>query len=51
MWLIEFKSFIGTFFLWGGLGDVFKFHLVKWLKICTSIKSGGLRVKNLIQFD
>jgi hypothetical protein len=32
-------------FLWGGLSDEFKFHLVKWSKICTRIKSGGLGVK------
>jgi hypothetical protein len=25
---------------WGGLSDDFKFHLVKWQKICTLIKSG-----------
>lgn len=24
-------------FLWGGVGEEFKFHLVSWSKICTSI--------------
>ena len=24
-------------FLWGGLGDEFKFHLVKWSKVCSPI--------------
>jgi GTPase involved in cell partitioning and DNA repair len=34
-----------------GIGDEFKFHLVKWSKICTLIISWGLRVKTLIQFN
>jgi hypothetical protein len=38
-------------YLWGRFGDEFKFHLVNWLEICTPIKSGGLGVKNLIQFN
>jgi hypothetical protein len=38
-------------FIWSGLGDEFKFRLVKWSKICTAVKSGGLGVKNLIQFN
>jgi hypothetical protein len=29
-------------FLWGGIGDKFKSHLVKWLRICTPMNSGGL---------
>jgi hypothetical protein len=33
----------------GGIGD--EFHLVKWSNICTLISSGGLGVKNLIQFN
>jgi hypothetical protein len=32
----------------GGIGEEFKFHLVKWLKICTPIILESLRVKNLI---
>jgi hypothetical protein len=35
-------------FLWGGTGDEFKFHLGNWARICTPIKSSGLRVRNLI---
>jgi hypothetical protein len=35
----------------GGIGDEFKYHLVKWLAICTLITSGGLGVKNMIQFN
>jgi hypothetical protein len=38
-------------FLLGGIGYEFKFYLVKWSKICTMIISGGLWVKNLIQFN
>jgi hypothetical protein len=38
-------------FMWGELHDEFKFHLVKWLKFFASIKSGGLGVKNIIQFN
>jgi hypothetical protein len=38
-------------FLWGDIGDEFKFHLVNWMRICTSINSSGLGVRNLIQFN
>lgn len=38
-------------FLWGGLGDKFKFLLVKWSKICEPLKSGGLGIENLILFN
>jgi hypothetical protein len=32
-------------FLWSGMGDSHKFHLLKWTKICEPIRSGGLGVK------
>jgi hypothetical protein len=35
----------------GGIGDEFKFHLVKWSKFVLRMKSGGLGVRNLIQFN
>jgi hypothetical protein len=38
-------------FLWGGIGDEAKFHLVKWNRICTPLHSGGLGVHNLTQFN
>jgi len=38
-------------FLWRGIGDKFKFHLVNWSKIRSPIISGGLGVKSLIQFN
>jgi hypothetical protein len=38
-------------FLWGGIEDEAKFHLVKWNRICTSLHSGGLGVHNFIQFN
>jgi hypothetical protein len=31
-------------FLWGGLGDEFKFHLVKWSKVSSPISEGGLGI-------
>jgi hypothetical protein len=38
-------------FLWGGIGDEFKFHLVNWRTICSSKASGGLGVRNLVMFN
>jgi hypothetical protein len=38
-------------FLWGRLGDEFKFHLVKWCKVCSPISEGGLRIWNLRTFN
>jgi hypothetical protein len=29
-------------FLWGGLGEKFKFYLVSWSKVCSPIFKGGL---------
>ena len=34
-------------FLWGGLGDEPKFHLVNWTTVCTPLSSGGLGIRNL----
>jgi hypothetical protein len=34
-------------FLWGGLGEEFKFHLVNWDSVCSPVQCGGLAVKNL----
>jgi hypothetical protein len=38
-------------FLWGGVGDEFKFHLVNWSKICMTKEARGLGVRNLIHFN
>jgi hypothetical protein len=38
-------------FLWGGIGDKFKFHLVNRSKICTPISSSGLGVRNMLLFN
>ena len=38
-------------FLWGDVGDEFKFHLVNWSKICMTMEAGGLGVRNLIHFN
>uniref|UniRef100_A0A2N9GKR1 Reverse transcriptase domain-containing protein n=1 Tax=Fagus sylvatica TaxID=28930 RepID=A0A2N9GKR1_FAGSY len=38
-------------FLWSGLGEELKFHLVSWPKICEPIYSGGLAIRNLRRFN
>jgi hypothetical protein len=38
-------------FLWCGIGDEVKFHLVNWNRICTPLKLGGLGVHNFIYFN
>ena len=38
-------------FLWGGLGDEPKFHLVNWSTVCTPHSSGGLGIRNLRTFN
>jgi hypothetical protein len=35
-------------FLWGGMGDEFKHHLVGWDTVCTLKEAGGLGVRILI---
>lgn len=38
-------------FLWVGIGDEFKYHLVSWLKVCTTISEGGLGIRNSMMFN
>ena len=38
-------------FLWGGMGDESKFHLMKWADVCKPIQCGGFGVKNLQLFN
>jgi hypothetical protein len=38
-------------FLWGGINEEFKFHLVKWSKICSLMQYGGLGNRNLSKFN
>jgi hypothetical protein len=38
-------------FLWNGMGDETKLHLVNWHRICSPIKAGGLGVRNVINFN
>jgi len=38
-------------FLWSGLNEEFKFHLVKWLQICSPMQFGGLGIRNLCEFN
>jgi hypothetical protein len=38
-------------FLWGGMGEEHKFHLVAWDRICSPIQQGVLGVRQLIPFN
>ncbi|KAG7987145.1 hypothetical protein I3843_03G118100 [Carya illinoinensis] len=38
-------------FLWSGIGDEFKFHLVGWEKVCTPLRVGGLGVHTVRLFN
>jgi len=38
-------------FLWGDLGDGFKYHLVGWREVCVPIPSGGLGICDLALFN
>jgi hypothetical protein len=38
-------------FLWGGIGDEFKYHLVNWHTICTPIQQGGLGLRQVVPFN
>ncbi|KAG7965770.1 hypothetical protein I3843_08G016900 [Carya illinoinensis] len=38
-------------FLWSGIGDEFKFHLVGWDKVCTPLRVAGLGVHNVRLFN
>jgi exonuclease III len=38
-------------FLWGGLEDEQKLHLVNWHQVCTPLHSGGLGIRNMAIFN
>jgi hypothetical protein len=38
-------------FLWGGMNDDFKYHLVEWDKVCSPIDEGGLGIRNMRRFN
>jgi len=38
-------------FLWSGIGEEHKLHLVKWAQICEPLCNGGLGIKNLRRFN
>ena len=40
-----------TDFLWIGIGDDRKIHLVNWSKICSPVKNGGLGIRCLRRFN
>jgi hypothetical protein len=35
----------------GKVGEEFKYHLVSWAKVCSSIFEGGLGIRNLMLFN
>ena len=39
------------YFLWDGLGDEPKFHLVDWSTVCSPLSLGGLGIRNLRTFN
>ena len=38
-------------FLWGGMGEETKSHLVKWTDDCTPLSSSGLGIRRLRLFN
>jgi hypothetical protein len=38
-------------FLWGGVGEEFKYHLIKWSKVCSPLLAGGLSLRKLVDFN
>jgi hypothetical protein len=38
-------------FLWGGMGDEPKMHLVNWDQVCRPIRAGGLGIRNVLNFN
>jgi hypothetical protein len=38
-------------FLWGGLGEEFKYYLVSWSKVCLPLSEGGLGIQDLQMFN
>jgi hypothetical protein len=38
-------------FLWGGIGEGKKFHLINWHQVCQPLKSGGLGFQNIRVFN
>ena len=38
-------------FIWGGMGDEQKLHLVNWNQVCRPIGVGGLGIRNVHKFN
>jgi hypothetical protein len=38
-------------FLWGGMGDEKKLHLVSWNQVCRPLRAGGLGIRNIFKFN
>ena len=35
----------------GGVGEDFKYHLVRWSKVCSPLSEGGLGLRKLVDFN
>ena len=49
--LVQPCNHIKKVFLWGGMEEEHKFHLVAWDRICALIQQGGLGVRQIIPFN
>jgi hypothetical protein len=38
-------------FLWGGMGNEKKLHLVSWNLVCRPLRAGGLGIQNVLKFN
>jgi hypothetical protein len=38
-------------FLWGGMGDEKKLHLVSWNQVCRPLRANGLGIQNVLKFN
>jgi hypothetical protein len=38
-------------FLWGGMGDEKKLHLVSWNQVCCRLRISGLGIRNVLKFN
>jgi hypothetical protein len=38
-------------FLWGGMGDEKKLHLVSWNQVCHPLRIGGLGIRSVLKFN
>ena len=48
---LEICSKLQRDFLWGGLADEHKLHLVGWVKVCYPFVDGGLGIRKITTFN